>query len=230
MHDPRLDRIVLFDERSRAFPIRQTIREEGIKQPRSYTWRCFEQLDQGREGACVGFGWAHELAARPGAVLGITNQSAQSIYHVARTLDPWEGENYEGTAVISGAKAMQQLYPGKIKEYRWCFSLADLVLTVGYLGPVVAGTYWHEGMHRPSSDGIITATGSITGGHCYLVTGGNIRTNMFRIRNSWGSNWGIQGDAFISFSDMEKLLMNQGEGCVPLMRAPEKRRSGLIAA
>lgn len=48
--DPRLSRIVQFDERSRAYPVRATLGAE--LQPRSYTWRCDTHLDQGSEGAC----------------------------------------------------------------------------------------------------------------------------------------------------------------------------------
>ena len=61
---PRVfDRLVQFDERSRAFPIRALI--DADAKPRSYTWQCPVWLDQGTEGACVGFGVSHEAAARP---------------------------------------------------------------------------------------------------------------------------------------------------------------------
>ena len=41
--DVRNDRIVQFDERSRKYPVRATIK---IKKRRSYTWRCRAYLDQ----------------------------------------------------------------------------------------------------------------------------------------------------------------------------------------
>ncbi len=44
VRDPRLDRLVRFDLRSKEFPIRILV--EG-KAPRSYTWRCQKCLDQG---------------------------------------------------------------------------------------------------------------------------------------------------------------------------------------
>ena len=56
--DIRLDRIKYFDKRSRGYPIRRMV---ARKKMRSYTWRCNVHLDQGSEGACVGFGVAHEL-------------------------------------------------------------------------------------------------------------------------------------------------------------------------
>lgn len=49
----------------------------GLKPPRSYTWRCSKVLDQGREGACCGFGTAHELIARPAERKGPALSQAQ---------------------------------------------------------------------------------------------------------------------------------------------------------
>ena len=83
--DIRLDRIIFFDERSRAYPIRRMV---AVKKPRSYTWRCKTYLDQGSEGACVGFGIAHELAARPSEVKGLTKKFArEAIYWEEQKID-----------------------------------------------------------------------------------------------------------------------------------------------
>ncbi|HJP04610.1 MAG: hypothetical protein QGH46_04280 [Gammaproteobacteria bacterium] len=60
--DRRMDRVIEFDERSRDYPLRRRARR------RSYTWRCDKYLNQGEEGACVGFSIGHELAARPAPV------------------------------------------------------------------------------------------------------------------------------------------------------------------
>jgi len=72
------DRLPEFDERSRNFPIGLHLlvhygAEAAALVPRSYTWSAGEVLDQGREGACVGFGWSGELLARPSVVAGVTN-------------------------------------------------------------------------------------------------------------------------------------------------------------
>ena len=88
--DIRLDRIKYFDERSRGYPIRRMV---ARKKMRSYTWRCNVYLDQGSEGACVGFGITHELAARPSEVDGLTNKFArEAIYWEAQKIDEWKGE------------------------------------------------------------------------------------------------------------------------------------------
>ena len=212
MKSPVFDRLVQFDEKSRQYPIRTLV----PKKPRSYTWSCKTFLDQGSEGACVGFSWAHELAARPKAQKGITTENAQQIYRTARTLDEWEGEDYEGTSVLAGAKAVSN--QGLIKEYRWAFGLDDLILAVGYAGTAVLGVNWYSGMMNVNSQGFLVVSGSQVGGHAILCHGVNVREGYFKVHNSWGQDWGVNGEAKISFADMARLLQEQGEACIPLVR------------
>lgn len=213
-NDKRLDRIMYFDERSRNYPVRRTI---AVKKLRSYTWRCNIHLDQGNEGACVGFGIAHELAARPAEVSGITNKYAkQKIYWEAQKIDEWKGGSYpgakpkyEGTSVLAGVKVARDM--GFFDSFYWGFSMNDLALGVGRRGPAVLGLPWMEGMFETDAKGYIHATGKVKGGHCILCRGVNVREKYFLLRNSWGRDWGVNGDCKISFDDMKKLLKNGGE-------------------
>ncbi|MGG7377295.1 hypothetical protein ACQ7B2_00300, partial [Escherichia coli] len=59
-----LDRIPAFDERSRLYPIRALIPRQVTRTKRIWGVPP-DVLDQQAEGACVGFGWAAELAAAP---------------------------------------------------------------------------------------------------------------------------------------------------------------------
>lgn len=151
MVDPRLDRLPQFDERSRSFPIRSLFASASEGRVRSYTWRCDTWLDQGQEGACVGHGVAHEIAARP-VVRPADSALAFDIYHRARQLDEWEGESYEGTSVLAGMKAATE--KGFYTEYRWAFGLEDVVRSLGYKGPVVLGVNWYSGMFSSDDRGI----------------------------------------------------------------------------
>jgi hypothetical protein len=207
------DRLVEFDERSRQYPIKALL---ITKKKRSYTWSCPVNLDQGSEGACTGFSVAHEAAARPKPVAGVTNDTARAIYHRAQQLDEWPGENYEGSSVLGAIKAGSER--GWYDEYRWAFSEEDLCLAVGYKGPAVLGINWYEGMMDPDYNGIIVPVGSCVGGHAILCNGYSVKTGFYRLHNSWGSGWGVNGDCFIYREDLADLLRQDGEACIPVLR------------
>lgn len=204
-------RIVKFDERSRKFAARTLTPN---KPARSYTWTCPIQLDQKSEGACTGFSVAHEAAARPVQIKDVTEDIAFQIYRRAKQLDSWEGENYEGSSVIAAVKAGQER--GWYNSYYWTFSEPELAVAVSRLGPVILGIDWLEGMEVPDSKGVIRAIGGLLGGHAILCIGYNIKTRMYKLHNSWGVSWGINGECYISAEDMSILLARQGEACVPI--------------
>ena len=215
-----LGRLVNFDERSRNYPIRHLVE---AKKPRSYTWRCRAYLDQGSEGACVGYACAHELAARPVEV-DVDTALARSIYLDSQRIDPWPGgaypgakPQYEGSSVLAGANILRNR--GFVPQYRWAFGLQDLILSVGHLGPAIVGINWYEGMFNTGRDHFVHIDGDVAGGHAILVRGVSVRKQAFVLHNSWGTGWGRYGQAYISWSDMERLLHEDGESVIPLRRA-----------
>lgn len=230
-----VDRIPQFDERSRGFA---AVEPGDTRAFRSYTWSCGIYLDQGQEGACVGFSWTHELAARPKIVLR-DETFAQAIYRRARQLDPWPGEDYSGTSVLAGVKAVQEILNSKdkpmIKEYRWAFGTQDILRVLGYQGPVVLGIAWYYDMYFPNIDThFIKPTGELVGGHAILANGVKIvkldstlpatwenldqDKSFVRLHNSWGTGYGIGGDAFITVRDLDSLIQDDGEACIPVLR------------
>lgn len=222
--DPRLGRLVQFDERSRNYPLRTMLTDE--MPVRSMTWRCDPRLDQGSEGACVGFAWSHELAAYP-VVVDTDDAFARSVYRAAQKLDPWPGEDYEGTSVLAGAKAVQDL--GHMDEYRWAFGIDDVLRAIGYHGPVVVGVQWQAGMREPRPSGLLEVdqSGGFVGGHAILLRGLTLKSRLpgeprgvpvVRFRNSWGADWGSNGDCFMHVENLAWLLDQQGECCIPVAR------------
>lgn len=203
-----------FDPRSKNYPIRTLTTG---KHYRSYTWGLPEgaRLDQGYEGACTGFAFAHDLACRPG-VIPAPEWLARSIYYRARHLDEWEGENYEGSSVLGAVKAVSEL--GVYGEYRWAFSVEELARAVGYVGPAVLGVNWYEGMNRPKKHGAISVSGKLLGGHAILCRGFHNGTGLFRLSNSWGTQWGFGGDCFLPWESMRHLIDEGAEVCVPAAR------------
>ncbi len=212
--DKRLGRLINFDERSRLFGIEELY---GAKKQRSYTWRCNEWLDQGREGACVAFALGHELVSRPAEVKGVNYKwLVEQVYWEAQKTDPWPGGSYpgaspryDGTSVLAAIKILHK--KNFFKEYRWCFQLKDVIDGIGHNGPAVAGFRWYADMANPDGNGFISPTGSLLGGHAILIKAVNVKQKFFTIRNSWGKSWGFNGDCYITFDNLEKLLYSQGE-------------------
>ncbi len=218
--DRRLDRIQQFDERSRSFPIRAVVPDAL----RSISWPCRPRLDQGKEGACVGFSWSHELAAYPVQAPNINNATAQYFYREAQKVDEWPGEAYSGTSVLAGAKVA--LWLDYIAEYRWAFSIDEAVRAISHAGPVVLGIPWKDTMYDPRPDGLLDCSGKVIGGHAILARGLRLRSRLagvdepvVRFRQSWGADWGVnRGDCFVRVSDLGDLLKDGGDCCVPLGR------------
>ena len=211
----KFDRLVSFDSRSRSFPIRALL--STVVKPRSYTWSCRAWLDQGIEGACAGFAVTHEAAARPVVIQSVSDGLARAIYNRAKELDPWPGTDYEGTSILAAIKAGKE--KGWYSEYRWAFGEDDLAAAIGYKGPAVLGLNWYEGMLDTDATGFIRPTGRILGGYAVLCNGFSVSKQTYRLHNSWGRSWGIEGDAFVSRADMRRLLAEEGEACVPVVRA-----------
>jgi hypothetical protein len=173
-------------------------------------------LDQGTEGACTGFGMAHVLSSTPRRVHGLTAGIAQGIYHQARREDEWEGEDYDGSSVLAAIKAGKEL--GWYSEYRWAFGLDDVILAIGYRGPVVLGVNWYTGMMQPDRDWYLRVTGIVEGGHAILANQVNVRDRWVGLRNSWGGAC----NGRITFDDLDRLLHEQGEAVIPTKRTKPK--------
>ena len=206
MKEIKFGRLKSFDERSRNFPIRAKVR--GLD-PVTKLWECAKVLDQGNEASCVGHGIAHDLISNPIPMLWVDHDYALKIYNLAKELDEWPGEDYEGTSVNAGLKAISQY--GLCMSWNWSFSHLDTQLGIAHVAPGIAGTNWYTGMMEPDSNGFIHPTGDNEGGHCYLFNGINIEEKYFTIHNSWGPGWGQNGEAKINFDDYEILRSNDGE-------------------
>lgn len=221
----KLDWAANYDERSRNYPIRGVVRKPAKRKNR--LWEVGPILDQGSEGACVGFGWTAEALASPVRVdlkrikaraPKEPNKFAQYVYAFAKTIDEFEGVDYDGTSVLAGAKSMQTF--GLLKEYRWAFSMDEVVDGIIAKGPVVLGIPWYESMYE-APNGILTVSGKLAGGHCILAVGYKVYPggeDAVILQNSWGPEWGINGLAEIKVSELAKLVA-EGEACLPIQRA-----------
>jgi hypothetical protein len=239
----QLDRRFQLDWRSLDYPVDAALALRATTptyRPRSYSWALRTWLDQGTEGACVGFAFAHDLAARPAEVKNLTRAYAVGLYHDAQRIDEWAGGAYpganpfyEGTSVLAGAKVCTTR--GFYSSYYWGLSLEEVARGVAYFGPAVLGLDWYEGMLEPDSNGFIHPSGRWVGGHAIVAVGIQVHykrgvLNWFRrtwndvdldrsyltLHNSWGPGWGKNGRARLSLSDFNKLLGANGEACFPV--------------
>lgn len=211
-------RIYKEDSRDLKFNVGEILETNTMPEiPEKFWWAKGWIGNQGATPECVAYSWSHwfedgpviqdTIAGRAKPVYNTTE-----LYETFRKYDGIEG-NYAGTTVRAGAKTLQKL--GIVEEYRWAQTIEEVINTVKYLGPMVVGTNWMEGMNHPTSaQHIIRPTGRSTGGHAYLLNGINMDKELFRIKNSWGSTWGYRGIAYIRFRDFEKLLNDRGEACV----------------
>lgn len=69
-----------------------------------------------------------------------------------------------------------------------------------------------------ADDGKVRVGGYLLGGHAIVAHGVSVTRRTVRLHNSWGPYWGINGEADISWDDLDRLLHEQGEACIPLWR------------
>lgn len=222
--DVRLGRHVVHDERSRRFPFRAAPR-------RLASVRHIVQIpimDQGNLGSCTGHAGVNTLASGPFwsaaqpplVAAGDPHIYAVGLYSDATKLDPWPGQ-YEpddtGSDGLSVAKALHQR--GLISGYSHAFSLQDALAAVAERVSMF-GLSWYSSMFEPDSEGRLTISGQVEGGH--EIAADEIDVNRERVwfRNQWGAAWGQGGRAFISFDDLGRLLGEEGD-CTVLVPLAE---------
>lgn len=207
-----LGRLVSIDERDLDFPIQAELPKK-LPPKRYKYWNASGWWgNQGQTSQCVAYAWIHFIEDAPIMYKADGSEVRPiDVYNAAQELDEWQGNDYDGTSVRAGAKVLQSL--GYIGEYTWGFDLESLVNAVLTTSPVVVGTEWDNKMFYPNKEGIITRGDGTAGGHAYIVNGVNRDKAMFRIKNSWGRDWGKSGYAYIPFEDMESLINNYGEIC-----------------
>ena len=229
-HEMLLGRLVEHDPASRNYEhARKVVRPWSVTHDLNA-----KALDQGDRSACVGFATAQWLncARNIGARVTWNNKTMGSarrytdnhdgldLYGKATLYDQWAGEFPpidEGSSALGAAKALRSL--GVIDRYEWTFSFGAF-LTALQFQPVMLGINWYAQMFYPDERNVIRREGELFGGHQVLARGVNHSKKLVRIRNNWNIDWGLNGDAFIPFEDLEQLLIHeQGDSMIFLPKA-----------
>lgn len=164
------------------------------------------RLDQNGWPECVAFCGNHFLGNAP-IMTPRTQEQARADYRWCKANDGIP--NIDGTYVRVMLKCLQS--QGRISEYVWAQSKEQLTTWLLLKGPAMVGTEWYEGMSN-TVNGVMHRTGSLLGGHAYLIVGYSSIRKMFRILNSWGKTWADKGQAWIDEDVMWSLLAdNYGE-------------------
>jgi hypothetical protein len=215
-----MGRLPAIDFRDRKFAVKHTD-EHALTAKLNRTWRAGAVLDQGSTPQCVAYSCEGFLTAGP--VVNKPYKEPADLYKLAQENDEWPGEDYDGSSVRGGFKAMTAL--GFIKEYNWAATYEEVAHHVMAVGPVVFGTNWYDSMFDPDKKGYLNIApgANIAGGHAYLIIGVNDAfknpdgsVGRLRMVNSWGRGWGNNGRAWMSSAVADRLLSEYGEGCTAM--------------
>lgn len=204
------------DPRNEAYPIAPLLAASAEVPLASKTWASPYCLDQGQEGACVGFAGAHWFGTDERQQT-VTTKIARALYHGAQLHDEWPGESYEGTSVNGLAAYLRSI--AAIGAYRWISTIDELQRTIALHGPVIVGSAWTEGMSHPDHYGFIRYDGMNRGGHATCWRGVNFEERYFLIQQSWGRGHGLRGTVKLRFADAADLLRTGPQICFPEKRA-----------
>ena len=204
-------------------------------------------LNQGKEGACTGYGLAtvvHYLLRARKVVPDKREVSPHMLYQLAKRYDEWPGEKYAGSSPRGAMKgwhkhgvSSQKLWekdggvtPAVAKDaagrplgayYR--VNHKDLVAmhsALAEVGILYASAAVHSGWEKVKTDGIIPKGSEVLGGHAFAIVA--FDETGFWIQNSWGKKWGKSGFGKIGYDDW---LANGTDVWVARLGAPVVVRS-----
>jgi Papain family cysteine protease len=225
LHAGGLGRQYLADQRDAAYPMATLLPGQRSARPYRY-WQEAWWGNQGQTPECTAYAGTSWLTDGP--VLNESFIDPNDLYLEEKKIDGLPLGS-EGSTV----RACMQVLQGKgfVANYYWATGIDDVITAVLDSGPVDVGTNWYESFFDPTSEfelvidetKISPETGKpVAGGHSYLLNGIDMRSDHrlgkphFRMKNSWGRDWGNKGVAYISFDTMSRLLAEQGEASIAL--------------
>jgi hypothetical protein len=190
---------------------------------------CF---DQGDLGSCTANAALGCMMTEPFAAINVTygEPDCVKLYEAETKLDDSQipGEYPPNDTGSTGSWSMMALeQQGVIKSYHHTRSLFTALRLLNR-GPVSVGVTWYESMFTPtqvntSPDGDtgfflnVDEHSEVAGGHQVCVTANDVEHQRVLIRNSWGTTWGDQGHAWLTWNDLDLLLHEGGDVVQPMV-------------
>ena len=185
-------------------------------------------LDQGKEGACTGFGLAAVINLQLAQRRDERKVSPRMLYEMAKKFDEWEGEEYSGSSCRGAIRGWyntgvcsDKLGPYEASDVKWQLTLdqardarkttigayyrinkrlSDFHAALTEVNAIYVSATVHEGWRKKNvKKGAIPYKGAPIGGHAFAIVGYN-REGFF-VQNSWGKTWGDNGVALWSYED-----------------------------
>lgn len=168
-------------------------------------WQIGPTLDQNPTPQCVAFGftdWGNCLPVDD----GWSADYAHDFYAACKRIDGYAGD---GTYPRVAAKVMQQR--GRMNRYAFG-NLQEMKAFILASGPVPFAVAWNSGMGSPNGEGVVSpSAGGFPLEHCVLAYGADPTYLYFQ--NSWGTGWGVNGTAKITWTDLATAWTVYGEAC-----------------
>lgn len=187
--------------------------------PKAVEWY-FSELpikDQGQTNTCVGQSCTYLKEVQEYFEhKAVFEFDANKLYEDCKKIDDYPGD---GTFLRIGLKILfndglsanglstPERY--KISSYARLEGVEDMKYALASTGPIVVGIKVYENMENVKEDGFVPESeGSFLGGHAVMITGYDDTRGGFRMVNSWGKEWGIDGTAWLSYNFIEQNMMD----------------------
>ena len=194
-----------------------------------------QSWDQGREGACVGFGSSMMMSIRnnlSAKAEGDHRYDPRWLWTEAKKhdgfthTDPNDGTTVHAAAgvlnteghvkVVNNVDQPVSLHEG-IAAYRWANTIDDIRGAIALQLPVAIGVNWYSNFDQPVSKGTFLnkeywigqgSLGTVRGGHCVCIYGASDKRQAVAIKNSWGTNYPL---GWMPYATVSRLLKENGE-------------------
>ena len=190
--------------------------------------------DQGKYGACVGFGNSMMMSIRNNLSSGAEGDHRYDpmwLWREAKKVDGFTHTNpNDGTTVHAAAQILNKEGHVKvvanrdlpvnvaegISAYRWANSVDDVRGAIALQLPVSIGINWYQEMFTPNTIAgehwIGNKTlGKVAGGHCVCIYGASDKRQAVAIKNSWGAQYPL---VWMPYKMVSRLISENGEFCV----------------